>query len=193
MASEIRIKLLQLVLDNPEIKRDAIRAHKEFEDEDDRTLANLLYNAKKDGQVIADEGLHYTITAKGRAYIKDAGIELPATKPRGGGDPVIPVPSPGRRDGKAKPIAHAVRAAARALDVPAEELQHSLDKTHHNAAARGIADKLMHQAQAALDEYVASVCDPEILNRFQAARDSARDLASSFDGAGDGSEEGDHG
>ena len=174
MASEIRLKLLQLVLDNPEIKRDAIRAHKDFEDDDDRAIANLLYNCKKDEQLVADEGLHYTITAKGRAYLKAAGAELPAaTKPRGRGDPAIPVPLPGRRDGK-------VRRPADGPSPPPEA----------NASARGIADKLMHQAQAALDEYVASVCDPEILNRFQAARDSARDLVNSFDGAGDGSEGG---
>jgi len=194
MASDIRIKLLRLVLDNPEIKRDAIHAHKEFEDEEDRTLASLLYNCKKDEQLVADESLRYTITAKGRAYLKAAGVDpSAATKSRGRVEPVVHQPEPERRGGKIRPSAPEVRAAARTMDVPAEELQHSLDKTHYNAAARGIADKLMHQAQAALDEYVASVCDPEILNRFQAARDSARDLVSSFDGAGDGSEGGERG
>ena len=179
MASEIRVRLLKLVLDNPEIKRDDIHAHKEFREEEDRTLASLLYNAKKDEQLVADEGGHYTITAKGRQYLKDAGIAL--TEPVGKknaprAEPVVPPPSPGRRDGK-------VRRPAGGPPPPPDA----------HAAARGIADKLMHQAQAALDEYVASVCDPEILNRFKAARDSARDLVSSFEGAGGGAEGGECG
>jgi hypothetical protein len=78
MATEIRIKLLKLVLNNPEIKRDEIHAHKDFEDEEDRTLANLLYNTKKDGQIVCDESLRYTITAKGRNYLGLKGGESKA-------------------------------------------------------------------------------------------------------------------
>jgi hypothetical protein len=188
MAREIRLKLLQLVLNNPEIKRDAIRAHKEFEDEDDRTLANLLYNCKKDEQIIADEGLHYTIAAKGRAYLKDAGVELPSAGgpknvPRGRADPVIlPSEASGATGIMANKLLDGAGWAARPL-WPLKA----------NAATRGIADKLLHQAQDALDEYIASVCDPEILGRFQAARDSARDLVNSLNGAGNGEGGKDHG
>lgn len=169
MASDIRLKLLQLVLDNPEIKRDAIRAHKEFEDEEDRTLANLLYNAKKDGQVVCDEGLRYTITAKGREYLKPGSSAPAAGKKCGRREPAIPQRGPGRRGGKVHRLA----------DWPPPP-----PEAHDNGAARGIADKLLHQAQGALDEYVASVCDPEILGRFQAARDSARDVVESLNGTG---------
>jgi hypothetical protein len=157
MASEIRLKLLQLVLDNPEIKRDAIRAHKVFEDEDDRALANLLYNCKKDEQLVADGGGRYTITARGRKYLKGAGVELLEA---------------------AKPYRSARRALFKSAGLePPPVMKGSM-------ATRGIADKLLHQAQAALDEYIASVCDPEILGRFRAARDGARGLVGSLNGVG---------
>jgi len=154
MASEIRVQLLHLVLNNPEIKHVDIRAYPSFENYS--ALADLLYNCREDAQLVADEAGRYTITAKGHAYLKGAGVEL-----RGRGELVIKMPSPGRRNG--------------------------------NAATRGIADKLLRQAQGALDEYVANVCDPEILGRFQAARDSARQLVNSLNGAGIDSEGADGG
>ena len=97
MATEIRIKLLKLVLNNPEIKRDEIHAHKDFEDEEDRTLANLLYNVKKDGQCVADESMRYTITAKGRSYLGLKGGESKApAAPKSKQRSTLP-PKPGPR------------------------------------------------------------------------------------------------
>lgn len=177
MASDVRIKLLQLVLHHPEIKRDDIRAHKAFEDEEDRTLANLLYNCKKDEQLVADESLRYTITAKGRAYLKAAGVDpTAATAPRDRAEPAIPRPPPGRGGKIHRP----------------DNWKPPPPESNGNGAARGIAQKLLADSQAALDEYIASVCDPRILDRFKAARDQARELVGSLDGAGDGSGRGEH-
>lgn len=162
MASEVRIKLLRFVRNNPQVRRNDIRAHKDFEDEEDRTLANLLYNSKKDQHLAVDSDGRYTLTAIGEEYLNAAGAE-PSRRTTARANPSIPMPSPGRRDSKNKTPPPVIGAVARA------------------AATAGIADKLLSQAQNALDEYIASVCDPQILARFKAARDAARDVVKSLD------------
>ena len=177
MATEIRVKLLHLVMDTPEIKRDDIRAHQEFRDEEDRTLANLLYNTKKDGQLVADEGGRYTITARGRAYLKTAGVERrPVADNNPLGREAVTISIKGKKTQryiKAKPGA--------VFDLAPDEEIEIIGKPGN--AARAIAEQLAADAQTALDRYVESACNPAVLSRFRAARDQARDMVVSFDGA----------
>ena len=66
---DLRRALLQLILDNPDIKSDAIYEHPSMRDEENKRVSNFLFLIKKDGQAIADEGRHFGITAKGRAWL----------------------------------------------------------------------------------------------------------------------------
>jgi len=67
---DLRRALLQLILDKPDIKSDEIFEHPTMRDEESKRISNFLYIVKKDGLAVADEGRHYSITAKGRAWLK---------------------------------------------------------------------------------------------------------------------------
>lgn len=83
----------------------------------------------------------------------------------------------GRRPGKTPPIAPAVRAAARALDIPAETAQRHLDdaRDHGNGTLAAQLEQLERAAQDALDDYLFSLADPAMLTPLRTARDAARE------------------
>jgi len=96
---DLRRTVLQLILKKPDIKSDEIYEHPTMADEESKRISNFLYIIKKDGLAVADEGRHYSITAKGRAYLKDGKDEpaaatktkhraSPAAVPVRGGDGV---------------------------------------------------------------------------------------------------------
>lgn len=144
---DLRRALLQLILDRPEIKSDAIFEHPSMQDEESKRISNFLYLLKQAGQAVADEGRHYTITAKGRAWLKsgkDAETETAPTHQS---------KRPYKR--RSSPPLAPERAAGdgvEAILIEAEE-----------------------HAQAALDRYLTTVGDPNIINPLRIARDAARE------------------
>lgn len=144
---DLRRALLQLILDNPEIKSEDIYAHPSMKHEENKRISNFLFLIKKSEQAVADEGRHYTITAKGRAYLKDG---------KGAEEETAPEHKTKRKS--SPPLAASASGdGVEQILIEAEE-----------------------HAQGALDRYLTTVGDPNIINPLRAARDSAREALKNY-------------
>ncbi len=148
---DLRRTLLQLILDNPEIKSQAIYEHPSMQHEENKRMSNFLFLIKKDGQAVADESRRFTITAKGRAYLKDGKDEEAATPPVR----------------KAKHQSKPARTPA-------------ADGQYQGAVVELILIEAEANAQAALDHYLATCGDQNIYGPLRAARDAAREALKNY-------------
>lgn len=157
MSTDLRRALLQLILDQPEIKSEAIYAHPTMQDEEAKRISNFLWLLKQAGQAVADEGRHYTITAKGRDYLQGRTAKPAAKTPAAG------------QKAKSRKVNRRDVPPSQLVPVPAA------------TGARPILQKLLDDTQAALDEYVYTLGDKRILDRLMAARNSAREALAAHD------------
>lgn len=137
---------------------------------DSKSVANRIFTLKQRGLLVSsDRGLN-DITAKGRALLAELG-----------GPPV---------DGKPADAGVAPLAAARtqAQVVRTKEPFGSSDTPPlpgPDAGLLGLLTRAARNAQDALDDYLAMIADPRILEPLRAARDQSRAALQAFEGRKD--------
>ncbi len=163
----IRPQVLAQIKRGPKSPEQLLKAIDEIENE--KQLANCLYNLRKAGEVRRlDDGRYELGFEKGFAVTRSTvGAHETPRKPR---DPIVD-------EMRAAP------AFAPVAKVPAAPAQ-SAAATKPDPALREYRDDLEAAAvktQDALDEYLASVADPKILKPLRAARDATRAALKAFD------------
>ncbi len=142
----IREKLRALLGQGPATSEELHQNIKELENQ--KQLANLLYNMKKAGEIDRNDDRQYYLV--GSAPKAQRAVETKRDKQPG---------STKRTRRAQKGTAHRSKAAA-------------------SRAAAGLActllKKLAEDAQRALDEYIYSVCDKKALGRLTSVRDVTR-------------------
>lgn len=137
--------------------------------ENAKQLANCLYNLRQAGLIRREADGRYRLAGRGGKKAM----------------PEIPMPSPARTD--KPPRRERVRVDDPAIDrgIGARKVQ-SIDAgvlamqvarggiVGINAATRRALEKVATDAQAALDDYLAAIGDPRIIEPLRAVRDNAR-------------------
>jgi hypothetical protein len=125
--------------------------------EDKKVVGNRIWIMKKRGLIADEKGL-LTATSKGREFLQKQG----PIDDVGGAD------QPDTRPAKVKPNGHAPR---KPTVTPATK-----DKS-----VRDLLDRAARQAQDMLDEYVAMIADPTVLDPLRIARDQTRMALAAWD------------